>query len=107
VKRFAVGIGGFLYGLFITWLCLVELSRLDWFRDPHRITHGCTELGHCPFPWYNWPIVFAFILGPATVSAALNTYAWHRWSLKHWTCYAASMTGLVVALYFGSAFFIR
>jgi hypothetical protein len=50
LKRFAVGIAGFVYGLCITWISLLALSHLDWFRDPHKIARGCNELGKCLFP---------------------------------------------------------
>jgi hypothetical protein len=105
VKRFAFGVAGFLYGLIITWVCLAELSRLHEFRDPHKVVHGCTELDKCPFPWYGWLILGVYIFGPAALGAALNAYALHRWSVKRWGCYAALMTGVVVTLYFGGAFF--
>ena len=107
MKRFAVGFVGFCYGLVVTWLCLFALSRLEWIHDPHRIAHGCNELGMCRLSWYNWPMLYVFVFGPATLGAALNVYAWNRWRLKRWTCYAVSMTALVAALYFGSAFFVR
>ncbi|WP_233828860.1 hypothetical protein [Paraburkholderia sp. ZP32-5] len=100
LKRLAAGIAGFGYGLGITWLCLIVLSHFGWFRAPHKITHGCNELGKCPFPLYNWLILYACIFGPATLALAINVYAWQRWSLKRWARYTGVAMIGCIALYF-------
>ncbi|MGF6568592.1 hypothetical protein ABH945_000668 [Paraburkholderia sp. GAS333] len=100
MKRFVVGLAGIGYGLVVTWACLVTLSRFDWFRNSHRIMQGCHELGKCALPWYNWPILYVVIFGPATVAAAINLYAWRRWTFKRWGYYTGSAMFLCAALYF-------
>ncbi len=107
MKRLAVGVVGFCYGLFITWICLVALSHIDWLRAPQPVAHGCNELGQCPLAWYNWPMLYVFIFGPATLGATLNAYAWRRWSVKRWSYHALSLTGVIVALYFFSGMFTQ
>lgn len=105
MKRCLVGFAGFVYGLLLTWASLVVLSRLDWLRDTHKIAHGCNELGKCAFPWYGWPVLYVCLLGPATLAAVTNIYAWRRWTLRRWTYYALALTVAVVAFYFAITFF--
>jgi hypothetical protein len=107
VKRFTVSLVGFGYGLGITWVCIQLLEHFDWFRDPHKIVHGCHELGKCPFPWYGWPFLYAFIFGPATLAATINAYAWRRWSFNRWACCTAGAMVLCVALYFAVTIYLE
>jgi hypothetical protein len=107
VKRFVVSLGGIGYGLAITWACLATLSRYDWFRDPHKIAHGCHELGKCAFPWYNWLILYLLIFGPATLAAGVNAYAWQRWPLMRWAYCTGGAMILCVALYFVGAIILE
>lgn len=100
MKRCVVSLAGIGYGLVITWACLIALSHFDWLRAPNKIAHGCHELGKCPFPWYNWPILYVVVFGPATVAAIINAYAWRRWSLQRWAYYTGSAMILCIALYF-------
>lgn len=103
MKRFAVSLAGFGYGLVFTWTCFIVLSGLDWFRDPHQIVHGCHESGKCATPWYNWPILYLVIFGPATLATAINAYAWRRWPVARWAYCTGGAMILCAALYFVSS----
>lgn len=107
MKRFAVSLAGFGCGLIFTWACFITLSWLDWFRDPHKIVHGCHELGKCPFPWYNWPILYLAIFGPATMAAAINAYAWQRWPIKRWAYCTGGAIILCATLYLVSTMILE
>lgn len=92
MKRLMVSLAGFGCGMVFTWACFLLLDRFGWFRDPHKIAHGCHELGKCAFSWYNWPILYVLVLGPATLATVINAYAWQRWPIKRWAyCTGAAM----------------
>ncbi|SDC23215.1 hypothetical protein SAMN05421548_10519 [Paraburkholderia lycopersici] len=79
---------------------MLVLSRFDWFRDPHKVATGCHELGKCATPWWVGPFLFGYFLGPAILFAAVNAYAWCKWTVKRWTYYTIGLTVLAVVLYF-------
>lgn len=100
MRRCVAGLGGFIYGIGLTWICVVALSHFDWFRDPQKVATGCHELGKCATPWWDALFLCGYLFGPATLFTVLNIRAWRRWSLNCWAYSAAALTLAVVALYF-------
>jgi hypothetical protein len=99
VRRCLVGVAGFIYGLGFTWVCMVLLNRFGPLHDPHKVTTGCHELGKCATSWLIALFLTAYFLGPAVLFAALNGYAWQRWTTKKWTAGAMGLMVLTAALY--------
>jgi len=98
MKRFSVGLASFLYGLFLTWLCLYVLSHVH--RAPSlKPATGCHELGRCPTPWWVGALIVLAVLGPAVCFCALNVYSWNRWSIRKWLIRFSLLNVLTVALY--------
>lgn len=108
MKRLYEIVFGFIYGISISVASVVALGYFDWFRDPRKIAHGCNELGKCPFPWYGWPIMYAYILGPATLAVVVNWRAIGKWKLSKWLLVNAVFgVSCVIAYFVGTVLFER
>jgi hypothetical protein len=99
VKRCAVSLGGFAYGVGLTWVSLWVLGDFHWTRHQDRTVTGCHEIGKCPFPWWGWILLVSYLFGPSIILATLNAVAWHRWSVTKWACCCVGITVLALGLY--------
>ena len=96
MKRAAICVGGFAYGLFLTWICLYIFSHIDW-PSPDRPAIGCHEIDKCPMSWWTLPLLFTHLLGAPVLFGILNAVEWQRWSNKKWTWGFGGLTVLTVA----------
>jgi hypothetical protein len=99
VKRCAASLGGFVYGVGLTWVCLWMLSQHNWTQHQGRTVTGCHEIGKCSLPWWDWLFVISYLFGPAIILATVNAVAWRRWSVTKWACFCFGVTALVLGLY--------
>ena len=83
MKRLAVAVPGFLWGLLITWASLYTFSRVHWPAPPSHST-GCNDMEHCAPHAVFIVGLFALTLWPSVVFAALNAFAYRRWSSRKW-----------------------
>jgi hypothetical protein len=96
--RFAVGIGGVIYGFILAFACIYAVSLVP----PHASTgvaSGCHELGECPMSFWGGTVILLVVFGPAVVFATMNAVAWSRWPLRKWAVRSGLITLLIVALY--------
>lgn len=100
MKRLAVALGGFLWGLFLTWASLYTLSHMRWPVD-NEPASGCRELDHCPTQWWTYPILFVLVFGPSMVFLTVNAVAWQRWPMRRWATVFASISVFAILFYLG------
>ena len=98
MKRFAISLCGFFFGLLVAWVFMYTLSRVHWFKPDHIAT-GCHELGKCPTPWWVLPVLVSFFFGPAIAFGTLNAVAWKRWSARKWTLWSVAILIVTATLY--------
>ena len=97
MKRGAVGIAGFAFGLFWVWFCLYSLGHMEWAKP--RMQHSCIDAGDC-----TWPGIFAaisYVLVPPIIFGVLNWAAWRRWPARKWAGWflgLSLLTGLSYAV---------
>jgi hypothetical protein len=96
--RFAVGIGGVIYGFILAFACIYAVS----LAPPHvstGVASGCHEIGECPMSFRGGIVILLVVFGPAVVFATMNAIAWSRWPLRKWAVRSGLTTLLIVALY--------
>ncbi|QTD92646.1 hypothetical protein [Burkholderia anthina] len=98
MKRLAISLCGFLFGLLVAWAFVYALSRVHLVKPDHIAT-GCHELDKCPTPWWIAPVLIAYFFGPAIAFGTLNAIAWKRWSIRTWALWSAAILFVTAALY--------
>lgn len=90
MKRGAIGIIGFAYGVFWVWVCLYAIGHMEW-AAPGTV-HSCVDAGDCT--WTRIAAGICYVLAPPIGFGTLNGAAWRRWPGRKW---AGWFLGLSVA----------
>lgn len=83
MKRLAAALGGFFWGLFLTWASLYAFSHMRWPVD-NEPASACRELDHCPAEWWTYPLLFFLFFGASIACSTINAIAWQRWPVRKW-----------------------
>jgi hypothetical protein len=103
VKRIAVAMLGFGWGLLWTWLTLYVLSRVSWTHE-NLSASDCADMEHCSSRLIALLSLAAVFLVPASAFASLNAIAYRRWSVRRWATLFFAASLLVFLFYlFGYA----
>ncbi len=101
-----VAILAMLFGLFVSWLCLYILGRIDFPAVNHRAV-GCTELDDCPQHWWTLPVLAGGLLGPAFIFGCVG----YRAAAKGWSvakcAIALCLVMLGAATYYCAPYVLR
>ena len=99
MKRLPVSLGGAIFGLFVTWVCLYIASKINWpaLAAPAQ---GCYEIDKCPTCWWTYPALFGTLLGPALLLGLVNAFAWRRWTLRRWAWSFGTLVLLTIVFHF-------
>lgn len=101
MKRFSLAGLGFVWGLLVTWASVYMFSHLHW-PEPQSHVSGCNDMEHCGSHVAMVSGLLTFLLCPAVAFAALNAYAFRRWSRRKWGTAFGIGTLLVILFYFAS-----
>ncbi|UTV57555.1 hypothetical protein [Burkholderia arboris] len=101
MKRLAVAVPGFLWGVLVTWLSLYTFSRIHWPATPARST-GCNDMEHCAPHAMFIAGLLVLTLWPSVVLALINALAYRRWSLRKWGVTFVAATLFVVLFHLGT-----
>ena len=99
MRRLAAALGGAIFGLFLTWVCLYGASRINWPTSTVP-AQRCNEIGKCPTQWWTYPALFGTLLGPALFLGLINALAWRRWTVRRWAWTFGAFLALTVVFYF-------
>jgi hypothetical protein len=98
MKRIALVVLGFVWGLLVTWATVYVLNRIHWPEVKSHAT-SCNDMEHCTshgkFLWG----MLAMLLWPAVAFAALNAMAFSRWSRRRWGVAFFALTFCAVLFY--------
>lgn len=95
MKRGAIGLAGFVFGLFWVWVCLYSIGHMEWARPGAR--NSCVDAGDCT--WLRIAAAICYVLVPPIVFGALNSAAWRRWPVRRWAGWFLGLS-LVTALFY-------
>ncbi|VWC65729.1 MULTISPECIES: hypothetical protein [Burkholderia] len=95
MKRLAVAILGFIWGLLVSWASLYTFSHIHWSATPSHST-GCNDMEHCAPHAVFIVGLLALTLWPSFAFATLNAFAYRRWSSRTWMVAFVATTLLVV-----------
>ncbi|RXV67174.1 hypothetical protein D1006_17925 [Burkholderia stabilis] len=98
MKRLAGAVSGFAWGLLVTWVSLYTFSRIHWPATPSHST-GCNDMEHCAPHAVFITGLLALTLWPSVTFAALNAFAYRRWSLRKWGLAFVATTLFVVSFH--------
>ncbi|VBB13833.1 hypothetical protein [Burkholderia stabilis] len=98
MKRLVVAVSGFIWGLLVAWASLYTFSRIHWPATPSHST-GCNDMEHCASHTVFVAGLLALTMWPSVVFAALNAFAYLRWSLRKWALVFGATTLFVVLFY--------
>ncbi|KVN33946.1 hypothetical protein WT11_15180 [Burkholderia stagnalis] len=98
MKRMALAVLGFAWGLLVTWATIYAVNHIHWPEVKSHAT-GCNDMEHCTshakFLWG----MFAMLLWPAITFAILNAVAYERWPGRRWGGAFFVVTLLAVLFY--------
>ncbi len=104
MKRMALAVLGFVWGLLITWATIYVLNHIHWTEMKSHAT-GCDDMEHCTshtkFVWG----MLATLLWPAVVCAVLNAIAYKRWPGRYWR-WAFFVVTLLAILFYGKPYVV-
>jgi uncharacterized membrane protein (DUF2068 family) len=98
VKRIAVTMLGFGWGLFLTWFTLYILSRVDWQHGSSSVS-SCADMEHCSSRLMTLSSLAAVFFVPAVAFASLNAIAYGRWSVTRWLAFFSAGSFLIFLFY--------
>ncbi|WP_175745145.1 hypothetical protein [Burkholderia ambifaria] len=101
MKRLAATLGGFIWGLLATWASLYTFSRIRWPATPSHST-GCNDMEHCASHAVFIVGLLALTLWPSVLFAAINAFAYRRWSSRKWATVVVGATLFVVFFHLAS-----
>ncbi|AOJ34960.1 hypothetical protein [Burkholderia metallica] len=101
MKRLAATLGGFIWGLLVTWASLYTFSRIHWPATPSHST-GCNDMEHCSPHGIFIVGLLALTLWPSILFAVINAFAYRRWSARKWKVVFAATTLFVVLFHLAS-----
>ncbi|WP_319000368.1 hypothetical protein [Burkholderia seminalis] len=101
MKRLAVTLGGFIWGLLVTWASLYTFSRIHWPTTPSHST-GCNDMEHCAPQAVFVVGLLALTLWPSVLFAVINAFAYRRWSSRRWGNVFVMATLFVVVFHLAS-----
>lgn len=101
MKRLAATLGGLIWGLLANWASLYTFSRIHWPVTPPHST-GCNDMEHCA-PHAVFVVgLLALTLWPSVLFAAINAFAYRRWSWRRWGIVFVATTLFVVFFHLAS-----
>lgn len=99
MKRLAFAVLGIVWGLLVAWACLYTFSILPRPAFPASHTTGCSDMEHCAPHWKFVTGLLVMTLWPSAVFAALNAFAYRRWSPREWRIKFAAATFFIVLIH--------
>lgn len=93
MRRIALVVLGFVWGLLVTGASFFVFNRIDWPK-PSSPAVGCGE--SCASHMGLVATMLFILLWPSVVFAALNAIAYRRWSLRKWRIAFAVATLLAI-----------
>ncbi|AOE90196.1 hypothetical protein ACPPTR_13435 [Ralstonia pseudosolanacearum] len=98
MKRIALAVLGFVWGLLVTWVSVYVFNHIHWPEVQSHAT-GCNDMEHCKSHTILIWGMLATLLWPAVTFAILNAVAFRRWSGRKWGIAFVVLTVLVVLFY--------
>ena len=98
MKRAAVSVAGFAFGLFLTWLSLYIGSHIDGHREARP--GGCFDRDDCA--WWVAPLLLGYVFLLPILFGVLNGVAWQHWSLRKWGQWLLGLSLLTIAVHLAS-----
>ncbi|RQS17845.1 hypothetical protein [Burkholderia sp. Bp8998] len=104
MKRMALAVLGFGWGLLVTWATICILDHIDW---PEAKSHaaGCNDMEHCTSHAKFLAGMFITLLWPAVACAVLNAVAYKRWACRRWGSVFFGVT-LLAALFYSKPYVV-
>ena len=102
MKRMALAVLGFVWGLCVTWAAIYVLNHIHW-PEAKSDTTGCSDMEHCTSRVRFLAGMFVMLLWPAVACAVLNAVAYKRWSGHRWGS-ALFVVTLLAALFYSKPY---
>lgn len=104
MKRGAIGLAGFSFGVFWTWFCLYVLGHVTWTGSV-KARHSCIDAGDCS--WAGIVMALSYVLIPPIIFGVVSGAAWQRWTVREWARRFIGLGFLTAAFYTSVAIMTR